>query len=82
MRELSWLSPVLNVQIETVKSTIQAVRNGPRGDVVKILVGGLAFADSHSLAVEMGADGCASDPDDAVRVGCQLVGLPPDRGTD
>jgi methanogenic corrinoid protein MtbC1 len=76
--DLLAISASLNVQLETVKSTIQAVRNGRRGDVVKILVGGLAFAGSSDLAIEMGADGYAADPDEAVRLGSQLVGLPPD----
>ena len=44
--------------------------------VVKILAGGLAFADSGNLAVEMGADAYAADPDEAIRLGGQLVGLP------
>ena len=74
--DLVALSASLNVQLETVRSTIQAVRGGRRGDVVKILVGGLAFADSGNLAVEMGADGYAADPDEAVRLGGELVGLP------
>jgi methanogenic corrinoid protein MtbC1 len=73
--DLLALSAFLNVQIETVKSTIQAVRGGPRGDVVKILAGGFAFAGSGSLAVEMGADGYAANADEAVRLGARLVGL-------
>jgi methanogenic corrinoid protein MtbC1 len=76
--DLLALSASLNVQIETVKSTILAVRNGPRGDALKIVVGGRAFADAINLPGEMGADGYAADPDDAVRLGGQLVGLPPD----
>jgi methanogenic corrinoid protein MtbC1 len=79
--DLLALSVTLNVQIESVKSAIRAVKSGPRGDAAKILVGGLAFADSRDLAAEMGADGHAGTPDEAVRLGCQLVGLPPDNGT-
>jgi methanogenic corrinoid protein MtbC1 len=75
--DLLALSASLNVQLDTVKSTIQAVRSGPRGDVVKVLVGGMAFADSDKLADEVGADGYANDPGEAVRLGGQLVGLPP-----
>lgn len=75
--DLLALSASLNVQLETVKSTIQTVRSGPRGNAVKILAGGLAFADSGKLAREMGADGYAANPDEAVRLGCQLVGLRP-----
>jgi methanogenic corrinoid protein MtbC1 len=76
------LSVSLNVQLDTFKSTIQAVRSGSRGEVVKILAGGLAFADSDNLAVEMGADAYAADPDEAVRLGGQLVGLPPRQSAD
>lgn len=79
--DLLALSASLSVQFETFRSTIQAVRGGPRGDAVKILAGGLAFADSGDLAKEMGADGYAPDPEEAVRLGCRLVGLPRDRDT-
>jgi methanogenic corrinoid protein MtbC1 len=77
--DLLALSASLNVQIETVKSTIQAVRGGSRGNVVKILVGGLAFADADNLPEGLGADGHAADPEEAVRLGGRLVGLSPDR---
>ena len=76
MSDLVALSASLNVQLETVRSTIQAVRGGRRGDSIKILVGGLAFANSSHLAVEMGADGYAAAPDEAVALGGELVGLP------
>ena len=77
--DLVALSASLSVQFETVKSTIQAIRSGRRADLVKILVGGLAFAESGDLAVEMGADGYAANPDEAVRLGGDLVGLPDGR---
>ena len=77
--DLVALSASLSIQFETAKSTIEAIRSGPRGDVVKILVGGLAFAESRNLAVEMRADGYASAPDEAVRLGSDLVGLPDGR---
>jgi methanogenic corrinoid protein MtbC1 len=80
--DLLVLSVALNVQLDTFKSTIQAARSSSRGDVVKILAGGLAFADSGSLAVEMGADRYAADPEEAVRLGGQLVGLPPDHSVE
>jgi methanogenic corrinoid protein MtbC1 len=75
--DLLALSASLSVQLQTAQSAIQAVRSGPRGHVVKILVGGLAFADSPNLAAEMGADGYAADPNQAAKLGGQLVGLPP-----
>jgi methanogenic corrinoid protein MtbC1 len=76
--DLLALSACLNVQVETVKSTIRAVRGAPRGEVLKILVGGLAFADSRDLAVEMGANGYAGNAHEAVQLGGQLVGLSSD----
>lgn len=79
--DLLVLSVSLNVQLDTFKSTIQAVRSGSRGEVVKILAGGLTFAEAGDLPVEMGADGYAADPDEAVRLGGQLVGLTPDHVT-
>jgi methanogenic corrinoid protein MtbC1 len=75
--DLLALSATLHVQLEAVKSAIQAVRSGQRGKVIKILVGGLAFADSGTLPAETGADGYAADLDDAVRLGGELVGLTP-----
>jgi methanogenic corrinoid protein MtbC1 len=80
--ELLVLSVSMNVQLDTFKSTIQAVRSGSRGDVVRIVAGGLAFADAGDLAIEMGADGYAADPYEAVRLAGQLVGLTPDHGTE
>jgi methanogenic corrinoid protein MtbC1 len=74
--DLLALSACLSVQLDAVMSTMQAVRGGLRGDSVKILAGGLAFADSGDLAVNMGADGYAADATEAVQIGAQLVGLP------
>ena len=74
--DLVALSASLSVQVETIKATIKAMRSGRRGELVKILVGGLAFAETGNLAVEMGADGYAADPGEAVRLGGDLVGLP------
>lgn len=76
--DLLALSASLNVHLDSVKSTIEAVRRGNRGDAAKVLVGGRAFAGSSELAVQLGADGYAADPDGAVRLGGQLVGLMPD----
>jgi methanogenic corrinoid protein MtbC1 len=61
--------------LEAAKQTIRAVRSGPRGDAVKIIVGGLAFADTQELPEELGADGYAANPFAAVTAGRKLVGL-------
>jgi len=76
--DLVALSASLSVQIDTVKTAIRAVRSGRRGSAVKILAGGLAFANADNLAVQVGADGYGADPDEAVSVGRRLVGLLPE----
>jgi methanogenic corrinoid protein MtbC1 len=73
--DLLALSASLSVQLDAVKSAIEAVRTECRGQRPKILVGGLAFADSGELAIQIGADGYAADPDGAVRLGGGLVGV-------
>ena len=74
------LSAALHVQIEVTKAAIEAVRKGPKGNTIKILVGGLAFANSTHLSEGIGADAYATGPDHAVRLGAQLVGLPQAEG--
>lgn len=80
--DLLALAASLYVQIETVRSTIRGVRSALRGRAVKILAGGLAFAGAGNLALEIGADGYADSPDEAVRSGSRLVGLLPDDGAE
>lgn len=75
--DLLALSASLHVHIPAVKATIEAVRNREKGRDVKILLGGPAFAIAPRLPLEIGADAYAKDPDEAVRLGNQLVGLPP-----
>jgi methanogenic corrinoid protein MtbC1 len=71
--DLLALSASLSVQLEAFKSTVQSVRSVRPDDTVKILAGGHAFANSGDLAVEMGADAYAADPEEAVRIGSELV---------
>jgi methanogenic corrinoid protein MtbC1 len=73
--DLLALSVSLHTQLVTLTETIQAVRRGPRGAVVKVLVGGRALTDATDLAQQFGADGYAADPNAAVAVGNALVGL-------
>lgn len=73
--DLVGLSASQSTQLETAKHTIRAVRSGPRGDAVKIIVGGLALAGTRELPQKLGADGYAANPDAAVSLGRQLVGL-------
>jgi methanogenic corrinoid protein MtbC1 len=74
--DLLTLSVSLHAQLVTLTETIQAVRRGEHGAVVKILVGGRAFAEAPDLAPSLGADGYAADPLAAVAQGNVLVGLP------
>ena len=62
-------------QFEAVKTAIQAVRDGVRGEKIKVLLGGGALTDAEDLEKELGADGYASDAMGAVALGRQLAGL-------
>ena len=73
--DLLGISVSQTTQIEAVKTTIQAVRDGVQAAEVKILLGGRAFADPEDLPNELGADGYAADAAEAVALGRQLVGL-------
>jgi methanogenic corrinoid protein MtbC1 len=74
--DLLLLSAALSIQLSAVADAIKAVREGERGRNVKILAGGLAFADLGDLATELGADGYALTAPGAVALGNRLVGLP------
>jgi methanogenic corrinoid protein MtbC1 len=71
--DLVGLSASQSTQLETVRQTINAVRSAERGDHLKIIVGGFAFAGSEHLAPQLGADGYAPDPAAAVELGRHLV---------
>ena len=75
--DLVGLSASQSTQLETLRQTINAVRAVERGEKVKIIVGGFAFAGSEHLAPQLGADGYAPDPAAAVELGRQLVFGPP-----
>jgi len=73
--DLLALSASLSTQLETVRETIRAAGMAAGQRPVKIIVGGLAFAGSADLPEQLGADGYAADPEDAVSLGARLVGL-------
>ncbi|MHC4179983.1 MAG: cobalamin B12-binding domain-containing protein [Planctomycetota bacterium] len=73
--DLLGLSVSQTIQFQAVKTAIQAVRGSARDTKVKILLGGRAFTDPDDLAKELGADGYAALPAQAVALGRQLVGL-------
>jgi MerR family transcriptional regulator, light-induced transcriptional regulator len=73
--DLLALSVARATQQETLRETIKAVRQGPRGLQVKVLVGGIAFANLGDLPLQLGADAYADDALEAVAIGNRLVGL-------
>ncbi|MBN2024547.1 MAG: cobalamin-dependent protein [Pirellulales bacterium] len=76
--DLLCVSASQHAQLESLRQTLGAVRRGPRGAAIKILVGGRALVGADDLAVEFGADAVAADPAQAVSLGNALVGLPND----
>jgi len=71
------ISATLNLHISAVRELIHTVRSAPDLDHVKILVGGRPFCVAGRLWQRLGADGCANDADEAVRMGRRLlVGAP------
>ena len=73
--DLLGLSVSQTTQFEAVKTAIQAVRGNTQSAEMKILVGGHALKDTGDLTQELGADGYAAHPSQAVALGRQLVGL-------
>lgn len=71
--DLIGLSASQVTQLYTLRHTIQSLRSGGRGEILKIIVGGLAFAGLEHLATDFQADGHASDPAAAVQLGRDLV---------
>ena len=73
--DLLGMSVSQTTQFEAVKTAIQAVRDGVRGEEIKVLLGGAALTDPDGLEKELGADFYAADAVGAVAVGRRLVGL-------
>lgn len=71
--DLLGLSASQSTQLETVRDTINAVHLSSRGEDVKIIVGGFAFAACEHLPPQLGADGYAPNAPAAVELGRQLV---------
>ena len=71
--DLLVLSAALSVQLPMVDEAIAAVRR-IEGRPVRVMVGGLAFADAPEVWRKLGADGYAADAPSAVSLGAELVG--------
>lgn len=69
------LSASLSTQLPALRETLVAVRRAPTGANLKILVGGRALNSTGDLSDQIGADGYAAAPDEAVELACRLVGL-------
>jgi methanogenic corrinoid protein MtbC1 len=80
--DLLGLSASQSTQLETARQTIHAVRSAQRGQKLKIILGGFAFAGSEHLPLQLGADGYAPDPAAAVELGRLLVFGTPDHAGD
>ena len=71
--DLLVLSAALSTQLKILRQNIEAVRQ--LDHAVKILAGGIVFAEAPELWRALGADGHAEQADAAVRLGASLVGL-------
>ncbi|MES9930882.1 MAG: cobalamin-dependent protein [Candidatus Thiodiazotropha sp. 6PDIVS] len=60
------ISATIAVRLNAVADLIQAVRENPASATIKIMVGGAAFNADPRLWKRLGADGWASDPDEAI----------------
>ena len=76
--EVLGLSATCGTDLAEVRALVRAVRDGPGGTAVKILVGGAAL-DSAERCREVGADGFAGDAQAAVERAHQLLALAPPR---
>jgi methanogenic corrinoid protein MtbC1 len=66
------LSAALPVHLPTVRESIEALRAG-QSQPVAVIVGGPAFQADPNLWSQLGADGCASSGEAAIRLADQLV---------
>jgi MerR family transcriptional regulator, light-induced transcriptional regulator len=73
--DIAGLSVSQNVQLPALKQSITAIRSGPRGQQVKILLGGRTLSAAEDLASQLGADAYAADPVAALKIARQLTGL-------
>ncbi len=67
------ISVATTLHIEAASNLIAAVRTSPEGRRLKILVGGHPFNLATNLWRQIGADGWASNADDATTVAAQLL---------
>ncbi len=67
------ISSTLTVHIPRVREMIDAVRADPGLRHVKVLVGGYPFMVAPDLWRDLGADGCAADPDEVVALAGRLL---------
>jgi MerR family transcriptional regulator, light-induced transcriptional regulator len=73
--DLLVLSAALSVQLPKVAEAVAAVRR-LEGRPIRVMVGGLAFADAPEVWRQLGADGYAIDARSAVSLGAELTDGP------
>jgi methanogenic corrinoid protein MtbC1 len=71
--DLLALSATLATHLDETRQVVAAVRADAKVGSIPVIVGGGAFHDIPTLAREIGADGYALDPDEAVEVGERLT---------
>lgn len=65
------ISAALSTQLKSIRGSVNAVRG--LNSNCKILVGGTAFLDSPEIWQQLGADGYAASPTEAVSIGTSLM---------
>lgn len=73
--ELVALSAAIPTQLQTLADTISVLRHSDHHTPPKIIVGGCGLTGISDVWERLGADGYASDPEHALRVGSALVGI-------
>lgn len=69
------VSAMLPAQVRACEQTVGLVRARERGSIVKLLVGGQAFIHAPGIWRDLGADGFARRPREAVELAGRLVGV-------
>ncbi len=67
------LAATLSTHVSSVAATISVIRATDLHVQPRVIVGGLVFTENESLADQVGADGCADSPAEAVRLGVVLT---------
>jgi MerR family transcriptional regulator, light-induced transcriptional regulator len=75
--DLVAISVSLATQLPMLKEAVAAIRAGGRGGIVKVLVGGNGIMSDSETSLSLDADGFATNGNEALMIGRELVGLGP-----